>query len=114
MGENLHAPVEIPSSSSPDEASPALEGLRPFWSMPTADVLSGLQSSPSGLAADAAAERLAVTGPNVLLERRRSDTRKLLLRQFTSPLVLLLIAAAILSFALYDPPTGSSSWRLSE
>jgi len=99
-------PLRSPSSSSPDEASPALEGLRSFWSIPTADVLSRLQSSPSGLAADAAAERLAVTGPNVLGERRRSDTRTLLLRQFTSPLVLLLIAAAVLSFALYDPTDG--------
>ena len=72
------------------------------WNTPTADVLSGLQSSPNGLTADAAAERLARLGPNTLGERKRSDTPALLLRQFTSPVVLLLIAAAVLSLALHD------------
>lgn len=74
--------------------------------MPTADVLAALQSSSSGLATDTAAERLARTGPNVLGERRHSDTPTLLFRQVTSPLVLLLIAAAVLSFALHDPTDG--------
>jgi Mg2+-importing ATPase len=77
-----------------------------FWSLPSADVLSGLQSSFSGLAAGTAAKRLACTGPNVLAERKRSDTPTLLLRQVTSPLVLLLIAAAVLSFALHDSTDG--------
>lgn len=74
--------------------------------MPTAEVLSGLQSSSSGLAGEAAAERLVRTGPNSLGERKRSDTPTLLLRQVTSPLVLLLMAAAVLSFALHDPTDG--------
>ncbi|MDQ7849724.1 MAG: cation-transporting P-type ATPase, partial [Armatimonadota bacterium] len=60
--------------------------LRSFWSMPTADVMSALQSSPSGLTAETAAARLARTGPNVLGERKRSDIPTLLLRQVTSPL----------------------------
>jgi len=77
-----------------------------FWSLPTADVLSGLQSSPSGITADTAAERLARIGPNVLGERKRSNAPTLLLRQVTSPLVLLLIAAAVLSFALHDSTDG--------
>ncbi len=50
-----------------------------------------------------AVERLARCGPNVLGERKRSDAPALLLRQFTSPIVLILIAAAALSFALRDP-----------
>lgn len=80
--------------------------LRSFWSMPTADVLSALQSSPDGLTSDEAAARLARTGLNVLGERKRSDRPTLLLRQVTSPLVLLLIAAAVLSFALQDYTDG--------
>src|SRR5512140_3536352 len=95
---------EARTSSTGDKAVP--EALRSFWSAPTADVLSALRSSPSGLAGDAAAERLARTGPNLLGERKRSDTPTLLLRQFTSPLVLLLIAAAVLSFTLRDPTDG--------
>ena len=79
---------------------------RAFWSMPTADVMSALQSSANGLTGEAAAERLAHVGPNVLGERKRSDAPTLLLRQVTSPLVLLLVAAALLSFALHDPTDG--------
>jgi Mg2+-importing ATPase len=74
--------------------------------MPTSDVLAALQASPSGLTPDEAAKRLARTGPNVLSERKRSDIPTLLLRQVTSPLVLLLIAAAVLSFALHDSTDG--------
>lgn len=80
--------------------------LRSFWSLPAAGVLSALQSSPDGLTSDEAAARLARTGPNVLGERKRSDIPTLLLRQVTSPLVLLLIAAAVLSFALHDSTDG--------
>jgi Mg2+-importing ATPase len=80
--------------------------LRSFWSTPAADVLAELQSSPDGLAAGAAAERLARTGPNALGERKRSDAPALLLRQFTSPIVLLLIAASFLSFAMHDSTDG--------
>ena len=98
--------LKSPSSVRSDEASAGPDVVRSFWSMPTAEVLSGLQSSSSGLAAHTAAERLARTGPNVLGERTRSDTPTLLLRQVTSPLVLLLIAAAVLSFALHDPTDG--------
>jgi Mg2+-importing ATPase len=80
--------------------------LQCFWSAPAADVLSALKSSPGGLAADAARERLARVGPNVLGESKRSDVPTLLLRQFASPIVLLLIAAAVLSFAVRDAPDG--------
>lgn len=63
-----------------DGTSAVWDALVSFWNTPTADVLSGLQSSPSGLTADAAAERLARLGPNTLGERKRSDTPALLLR----------------------------------
>ena len=52
----------------------AKDELRSFWSLPTAEVLAALQSSPNGLAVDAAAERLARIGPNTLGERKRSTT----------------------------------------
>lgn len=87
---------------SSDGTSAAWNAPISFWNTPAADVLSALQSPPNGLTADAAAERLARLGPNSLSERKRSDTAALLLRQFTSPVVLLLIAASVLSFALHD------------
>ena len=98
--------MQVLKSARPDEALAVPNVSRSFWSLPTADVLSGLQSSLSGIAADSAAERLARIGPNVLGDRKRSDTPILLLRQVSSPLVLLLIAAAVLSFALHDPTDG--------
>jgi len=98
--------MQVLKSSRPDEASVAPTLSQSFWSLPAADVLSELQSSPTGITSDTAAERLARIGPNVLDERKRSDTPTLLLRQVMSPLVLLLIAAALLSFALHDPTDG--------
>lgn len=84
----------------------ARDRLRYFWSMPASDVLSVLQSSPDGLAADTSAERLARVGPNRLGKRKCFSTWGLLLQQFTSPLVLLLIGAAMLSFTLHDATDG--------
>lgn len=75
--------------------------------MQAEDVLSALRSSPSGLAAGDAAERLSRTGPKSLRERPGFHSPTLLLRQVASPLVLLLIAAAGLSFALRDPTDGT-------
>lgn len=69
--------------------------------------MSALRSSPSGLAAGDAAARLLRVGPNTLRERPGFHSPTLLLRQVTSPLVLLLIAAAGLSFALRDPTDGT-------
>jgi len=98
--------LKSPGAVGRDQAPAAPDVLRSFWSLPAADVLAALQSSPGGLTADNAAERLARLGPNVLGKRNRSDIPTLLLRQVTSPLVLLLVAAAVLSFALHDSTDG--------
>jgi Mg2+-importing ATPase len=82
-------------------ASPS--GHRPFWSVPAEALLRELGASEAGLSASEAAARLRRFGANTLAERRRSDVPALLLRQFTSPIVLILIAAAVLSLALHDP-----------
>ena len=55
---------------------------------------------PRGLSSDGAAERLKVHGPNLLRPPRKARGILLLLEQFKSPLVLLLIGAALLSFFL--------------
>jgi Mg2+-importing ATPase len=73
-----------------------------FWSTPAADVLAGLETSASGLKSAEAATRLARYGPNTLRAGKRTDTLTLLLRQFKSPIILILIAAAALSLGLGD------------
>jgi Mg2+-importing ATPase len=81
--------------------------LRQFWSMPAPALLAALETTPEGLGEEAAAARLACFGPNVLGETPRTDAAVLLLRQFTTPIILILIAAAALSFLLHDPTDGA-------
>ena len=61
-----------------------------------------LNSDTNGLTADDVRERQAKWGPNLLKPKRRANTLLLLLRQFISPLVLILIAASVMSFFLGD------------
>lgn len=73
-----------------------------FWSVPARELLDELQTSLEGLTADLARERLARYGANLLKPKRRANTLSLLLAQFISPLVLLLLFAAGLSLFLHD------------
>ena len=83
------------ASSSPD-ASPTL------WTLDPDAALAQLGSGPGGLSAAEATARLARYGPNTLEERRRSDLLTLLLHQFTSPIILILIVATLISGVLGD------------
>jgi P-type Mg2+ transporter len=74
-----------------------------FWGVPAADVLRQLDATPQGLATAEAGRRLDRVGPNVLQPRKRSGELVLLLGQFKSPLILILLFAAGLSFFLHDP-----------
>jgi magnesium-transporting ATPase (P-type) len=74
----------------------------PLWIVPQADLPRRLDSSLAGLTAAVAERRLAELGPNRIHDRPRSRTALLLVRQFTSPIVLLLIGAALSSWLVYD------------
>lgn len=65
-------------------------------------VLADLRSSPEGLSSAEAAARLAAHGPNELQETISRPAWKMLLAQFTEPMILILVAAALLSFFLGD------------
>ncbi|MFH1573646.1 MAG: magnesium-translocating P-type ATPase [Acidobacteriota bacterium] len=73
-----------------------------FWSKAAVDLLRELESGPGGLAAPEAARRLERFGPNRLAAKRRTDDLGLLLGQFKSPIILILLFAAGLSYALHD------------
>ena len=80
--------------------------LMPFWSAPIETVLTDLAARPDGLTQIEADRQRLRFGPN-----RRSDTRKttplgLLLNQFRSPLVLLLLFAMALSLFLGETTDG--------
>ncbi|WP_448581613.1 HAD-IC family P-type ATPase [Thermaurantiacus sp.] len=67
---------------------------------PAADVLAQLGTTRSGLDAEAAAARLATYGPNRLPEQRGDGPLQRLRRQFDSPLIWFLVAAAAVSAGL--------------
>jgi Mg2+-importing ATPase len=74
-----------------------------FWSIPSSELLQQLQTTLKGLTDDEAAKRLTEYGLNLLKPKKKSDTLTLLLTQFKSPLILILIFASGLSFFLGDP-----------
>ena len=66
-------------------------------SPPLTDIFSQLKSSPNGLSTSDADQRLAKERAGAKSESRFKREAKLFIRQFTSPLVLLLLIAVILS-----------------
>ncbi len=74
-----------------------------FWAARPSDLLEQLQSTPQGLANEEAKQRLARFGANRLTSKRRSDPLTLLLNQFKSPIIVILLLAAALSLFLHDP-----------
>jgi len=78
----------------------------PFWTLSPEDAFNQFGTSLNGLAPDEAQKRLLRFGANVLKPKGKTDTLTLLINQFRSPLVLILIIAAILAFFLGDPING--------
>jgi Mg2+-importing ATPase len=72
----------------------------PYWSQDAAVLSVALGSDPGGLSSGEAAAKLRQTGPNNVEDASRMSALRLLLRQFESPLVLILIFAAVISLAL--------------
>ena len=87
----------MPLSAKPSATATPVD---PYWSRTAADILRELGSSPRGLTAAAAAAKLASVGPNQLRPATVASPVGLLLRQFRSPLVLILVAAALISASL--------------
>jgi Mg2+-importing ATPase len=77
-------------------------GTDQAWTLARDAVLAKLGTSPDGLTAVEAAMRLTRLGPNTIQAARRTDALSLLIRQFASPIVLILVFATILSGLLGD------------
>ncbi len=74
-----------------------------FWNVPSAELLQQLQTTPHGLMSEEVGQRLLRYGSNVLKPKKKSDALTLLFAQFKSPIILILIFAAGLSFFLRNP-----------
>jgi Mg2+-importing ATPase len=74
-----------------------------FWSISATEILQHFETATEGLTGAEARQRLARYGSNLLKRQKRSDAFTLLLAQFKSPLILILLVATGLSFFLHDP-----------
>jgi Mg2+-importing ATPase len=71
--------------------------LADYWALTSEQLFATLHTSPNGLQKTDAESRLNQYGPNTLKAQRQTKWFSLLLRQFKSPLVLILIFASIVS-----------------
>ncbi len=78
------------------------EAKRGFWNYSTDEILKELNTSWEGLSEEEAEKRLKEYGLNTLVKKKRTDAPTILLGQFKSPIILLLLFAAVLSFYLGD------------
>ena len=73
---------------------------QPFWSIPANELFANLKGSLNGLSTGEAKKKLADYGANRLKPQKRSDAFTLLIGQFKSPIILILLVATCLSFFL--------------
>jgi len=74
----------------------------PFWSVSATESLGKFQTTVTGLTSDEAKKRLNDYGANRLKPLRRSNVFTLLIGQFKSPIILILLFATILSLFLHN------------
>jgi P-type Mg2+ transporter len=80
-----------------------VQALQFFWSLSTKELLDRLQATASGLTTIEAKKRLTSYGANRLKPQKRSDVLTLLVTQFKSPIIIILLLATGLSFFLHNP-----------
>ncbi len=71
-----------------------------FWSVPSAKLLEMLQVESTGISFAEAKKRIASYGANSLKPQKQSGIFTLLVGQFKSPIILILLAATVLSLFL--------------
>ncbi|HMK45141.1 MAG TPA: magnesium-translocating P-type ATPase [Methanocella sp.] len=75
---------------------------RQFWSLPSDDLYRRMKSGPGGISDETASSRLKQFGRNRIKPKMEVGVIRLFLGQFTSPIILILLFAAGLSFFLGD------------
>ena len=71
--------------------------MKPYYSMKADDVLKEMKTSIYGLTQDEAEKILLEKGENVLKEEKKKSVFQVFLSQFADLLVVILIAAAVIS-----------------
>ena len=73
-----------------------------FWSISVTELLKNFQATLTGLTSEEAKKRLTDYGANRLKPQKRSDAFTLLIGQFKSPIILILLFATVLSLFLHN------------
>ena len=68
-----------------------------YWALPNGQLLTELRTAPDGLSSDEASAQLRLNGPNAIGRKGEVSAMSVIARQFRSPLVLILVFAAIVS-----------------
>lgn len=98
MPETQHQPPTSPAQQSPAAGCIKQDHMEAPYALGADACVSALQSDArSGLTVTEAAQRLQSQGPNEILSSDKTDILQLVVRQFASGLILVLIAAAIIS-----------------
>lgn len=74
-----------------------------FWSLPESDLIERLRPTPEGLSSEQAEKRAESNRKNLLKPPIETDWIPILLSQFKSPIIVILLFAAVLSFFLSSP-----------
>src|SRR5512135_1143769 len=91
---------EHPDNPPMNATSEPTQGLSDFWSVPQEDLLHRLRSTPQGVSAGEARRMLAGGPPHLIKAGRWTRALSLLIAQFKSPIILILLIAAGLSLFL--------------
>lgn len=73
-----------------------------FWHLKPEEVLHNLQTNPEGLSQEEANKRIRKYGKNIIEGKKKFGVLRLLLSQFNTPVIYLLVFAATLALILYD------------
>jgi Mg2+-importing ATPase len=76
--------------------------IEKYWSIAAEELIKLLRTSRAGLTSYEASQRLRTYGRNVLAPVKRSTWPRILIAQYKSPIVLILIFAAAISLFLHD------------
>jgi P-type Mg2+ transporter len=96
--------MAAPAAAASRMAGPHNGEATPFWSLTSPQVLAELSVTTSGLSRAEAASRIETYASRLPRARRRRGSAELVFNQFKSPIVLILIFAAVLSAFLKDVP----------
>jgi len=80
----------------------SLVDISTYWNIEPQKLLQTLQTTSDGLSSDAAQNRLKYFGKNILEEHAQITPIKLFLNQFASPIILILLAATLVSAFVHD------------